>query len=181
MKKMRKLFMWILITIGIVFVALLSLGIVLMYLEEKEAEKVPVNREDYILYSFDLTASSGNAFAPEENKSYSFYFYNEKLSVNVPEMRESKKIELNETERKNLETDLLNLIENHGLAEWNGYDEFLPVTDASNGFSLRIKYKNEEEIIANGSFMFPDNYGEVFDDIEETFAKYHNFYKLEEE
>ncbi len=173
--------MWILIIIASTFVAILGMVLIGSYLLEKDKSTVPINRDDYILFSFELTASSGNAFAPEENKSYSFYFYNEKLSVNVPEMRESKKKELNETERKNLETDLLNLIENHGLAEWNGYDEFLPVTDASNGFSLRIKYKNDEEIIANGSFMFPDNYGEVFDDIEETFAKYHNFYKLEEE
>ncbi len=96
----------------------------------------------------------------------------ETIYMDVPETNGYKKIKLNKAERKKLETDLLTLIEKHNLREWNGFDEHLQVMDASHSFSLRVLYKNEEQIVASGGFIFPNHYNIVFNDVKEIFVKY---------
>ncbi len=133
-----------------------------------------VNRDGYTLMSFQLAESSGNALSTEEGGGQSMYLSYETVYIDTPETEGRKEIELDETERKNLETDLLALIEKHNLREWDGYDEHLEVMDASHGFSFRVLYENEDEIVASGGFMFPDNYGIVFEDVKEVFVKHCN-------
>ncbi len=135
-------------------------------------ESAPVNRDDYTLMSFDISESSGNAMSTDEGYSQSFRLSFETAYIDAPETDGYIKIKLDETQRKNLEADLLALIEKHNLQEWNGFDEHLQVMDASNGFSFRVEYENEDEIVASGGFMFPDNYIIVFKDIKAVFLKY---------
>ncbi len=132
----------------------------------------PVNRDDYTLMSFELRESSGNAMSTEDSNSQSMYLSFETIYIDAPQTDGYKKIKLDEEERKNLEADLLALIEKHSLKEWDGFDEHLQVMDASNGFSFNVVYENNDKIVASGGFMFPDNYGVVFNDVKETFIKY---------
>ncbi len=132
----------------------------------------PVNRDDYVIMSYQLRESSGNAMSTENGSSQSFYLNYETIYIDTAETGGYKKIKLDEATRKSLESDLLALIETHNLKEWNGFDEHLQVMDASNGFSFSLLYENEEEIKASGGFAFPDNYGDVFVATKEVFLKY---------
>ncbi len=131
-----------------------------------------VNRDTYTLLSFDLRESSKNALSTEKGKSQSMHLSYETIYLDVPETGGYKKIKLDETARKKLETDLLTLIEKHRLREWNGFDEHLQVMDASNSFSLRVSYKNEDKIVASGGFVFPDHYNMVFHDVRTVFVRH---------
>ncbi len=133
-----------------------------------------VNRDDYTLMSFDISESSGNSLSTDESKSQSMHLSFETIYIELPETDGYKKIELDEEKRENLEADLLAMIEKHNLKEWNGFDEHLQVMDEVYGFSLKVTYKNGDEIIASGGFIFPDNYSNVFADLKEVFIKYCN-------
>ncbi len=159
------------VVIAIIFVAI-NLYQIDVIMNTGVSEKV--NRDDYTLMSFEIRESNGNALSTEPGSSQSFNFSYETVYIDTAETNGYKKIKLDETKRKNLESDLLLLIEKHKLQEWNGFDEHLEVMDASNGFSFRVMYENEDEIIASGGFMFPDNYGEAFYDIKEVFLNYCN-------
>ncbi len=137
-----------------------------------EGMSEPVDRGDYIIMSFELRESSGNAMSSEPGQSETLRFSYETIYIDTAETNGYNKIDLDEATRKNLEAELLALIEKHNLHEWDGYDEHLEVMDASHSFSLRVEYENEDKIVASGSFMFPDNYGAVFVDVKEVFLKY---------
>ncbi len=162
----------ILILVAIIVFVAVNLYQIEVIMNEGVAE--PVNRDDYTLMSFELSESSGNAMSTEKNNSQSMRLSFETVYIDVPETDGYKKIALDEEKRKNLEAELLALIEKHNLKEWDGFNEHLQVMDASNGFSFHVLYENEEKIVASGGFMFPDNYIAVFKDIKEVFVKYCN-------
>ncbi len=170
-KKIVLIAVLIIIVIAVIFIAITFHQIdVIMSAGESEMP----NRDDYILFSFEIRESSANALSTDEGHSQSFNFSFETMYIDSPETDGYKKIKLDETQRKNLETELLALIQTHNLQEWDGFDEHLQVMDASNGFSFNVLYENEDEIKASGGFMFPDNYIIVFKDIKEVFLKYYN-------
>ncbi len=166
----------VILLIVLVLVASLTIFVVITFrqIDEIMSEGVsePVDRDDYVMMSFELRESSGNAMSTEPGQSQSFRFSYETIYIDTAQTNGYNKIDLDETSRKNLETDLLALIEKHNLQEWDGYDEYLEVMDASHSFSFRVEYENEDKIIASGSFMFPDNYDAVFVDVKEVFLKY---------
>ncbi len=172
MSRTKKALIIIISVIMAVILGLTAIGFYQMYKDYKRSTAVPVDRSEYVLQIFDLSTSSGNAFAPEEGHSTSFFFFYETLAVNSSATGGDKRIELDATERKNLEADLLAVIEAHNLHEWDGYDVHEQVMDASNGFSLRVEYADETEIKASGGFAFPDNYDEVYAAVKEVFLKY---------
>ncbi len=131
-----------------------------------------VNRTDYVLISFNLNESSGNALSTEKGHSQTLNFSYETIYIDTPQTDGYKKIVLDETQRKDLEADLVALIHKHNLKGWDGFEEYLQVMDASNGFSLRVTYANNDEIVAKGGFVFPDNYNAVFSDAKEIFLTY---------
>ncbi len=164
---------------GIVLVALLVIAVVVISITYyqidvimSEGETDMVNRDNYILMSFELRESSGNAMVEGDSYSQSFRLSFESIYIDTPQTDGYKRISLDEINRKNLEAELLVLIEKHSLQEWNGFDEYLEVMDASGGFSFNVTYKDESEIVASGGFMYPDNYDVVFSEAKEIFLKY---------
>lgn len=60
--------------------------------------------------------------------------------------------------------ELQEIVERYHLAEWNGYNEFLPSEQQEQTFYLSIGYESGESIEASGSLL-PENYKEVEDEL----------------
>ncbi len=160
----------IVIIIGIVLILLIIA--VLIFINNS---KITPNEDGHIITNFCLSESSSNAMAVGgDDKNYYFSIYKDTLEIETPELGGKITVELDKTERGNLEQELLMLIDKYSIKKWNGYDEWIDTLDDYHSFSLNIKYANEKEINAYGDHIFPDDYRNFFNDVKSIFSKYIN-------
>ncbi len=139
----------------------------------KSERKIIPNEEGYIITDFTLLESLSNDMAEGGGRErYYFSLSKNTLKIETVDLGKEIEIELDNIKRENLEKDLLELIGNHSLKKWNGYDKWLDVLDDFHGFDLTIEYSNDEEITAHGDHMFPDDYDEVFEAVQSLFLNY---------
>ena len=102
------------------------------------------------------SSSVGSSYIIEQNGTINFRYFNGGKS-------KEKEVKISE----NKYSKILEIVNKYNIDSWNGYDE----DDDSDGgytFSLKIEYKNGNEINAHGINSFPSEYGKF----EEEMQKY---------
>ncbi len=166
----------ILLIVTLFIITAICFVVIKVYQDTPEEHQV-TNYDEYIINIFDFDAGYSNMLSEEPGVSITYALIYDSMYMENSITNGYEEINISAENRENLEAELISLIDTHNLVKWHGYDEYLEVMDASDGFSFRVEYKNGDEIIANGSFMYPDNYDEVKSDIKEIFDKYYNLSK----
>lgn len=165
--------MKIILIIAIVLIVLVAILIILFKIIKGRA--IAPNENGHILTYFSLSENSSNDMAEGRAiKSYRFLLNKNTLEIETPEIGEGVKIEIDKKQRECVEQRLLELIEKNSLRKWNGYDRWMDVLDDFHTFTLNIKYANKKEINAHGDHMFPNNYRQIFKEIQSIFSDYEN-------
>ena len=129
--------------------------------------KYKTKRDIKDIKSFHFSYSTGNYIYG--SVSYEIKVEDEEYILSIKpdgvEEEKSTKIEIDEMAVKNV----LNILNKYNVKSWNGFDKSdMDVLDG-NSFSMSLTEKDGTNTSAHGYMMWPDNYHEVRDELDELF------------
>ncbi len=122
------------------------------------------------LRSFSLSRVTGNHMAENSRNEIYYYAASKKLVITLTDRDIDEKITLTPEQFAELEEQLLPLISKYKLKEWKkpAPPEFY-ATDEINSFSIRVYYRNGDEIHISD---YPDDFPSIMKDVAAIFEPY---------
>lgn len=144
---------YIVLIMSLLHLLIIILALILAMLpEEKEIENMKYFRFSY------TTGYHMNASVSYEIELIDGKYIAKIKPTDIPE-EDAQTIEISENEVKTIE----NKLSEYHVSLWNGFHKSDKNVLDGNSFSLSIRYKNNDSISASGYMMWPNNYREVRD------------------
>ena len=151
----------------IVFILVL-IGGISMFIFKNNNNKVKITDIKYLSFYY----TQGNVM--NSNVKYTLTYENNKyiaeIKPNFKNEEEIKKVEI----KKNDIEKIIETLKKYNVNKWNGFNKSDKYVLDGDSFSLYITFLDNTKLSASGYMMYPKNYNEVKNVLDEIFLSYYN-------
>ena len=92
------------------------------------------------------------------------------IRLNGKSNDEIKKVEI----KKDVINNIENILNKYNVYKWNNFHKYDKNVLDGNSFSFNVNYQDNKSISASGYMKWPDNYGDVRNELESIFVSLYN-------